>query len=151
MEEPLFVVRNTATTWLTVTSYDLFVYDDRLVSVAGLTTGSGLKAARRHRKERGRVSMKEGWDAQGEDADRRVAEVLATPEPAVLERRGSTSVAVDDVVEARLRKRAGLCKLVVKTSDGRKQRWRWMNVGINGTLDEAEPVLRHVFGERLRG
>ena len=53
------------------------------------------------------------------------------------------------VAEARLTRRIGICKLVLKTQDGRKLTWRWMNVKINGTHDEVEPALRRVFAERL--
>ena len=36
---PRLVVPNAAKRWLTLTNYNLFVYDDRLVAVKGLSLG----------------------------------------------------------------------------------------------------------------
>jgi hypothetical protein len=150
MDEPLYAVRNTSRGWLTTVNHELFLYEDRLVSVRGATLRSGTAAARKRSKESGQASIKEDWAGLSEDADRRVADVLATPEAAVLERRDSALVAVDDVAEARLARRIGICKLVLKTRDGRKLAWRWMDVKMNGKFDEVAPVVRRVFGDRLR-
>ena len=61
MDEPLLVVRNTSRGWLTTVNHELFLYDDRLVSVRGVTLRSGTVAARKRRKKRGHTSLKKGW------------------------------------------------------------------------------------------
>ena len=154
LDEPLYVVRSAGMKWLSTTTYDLFVYPDRLLSVPGLTMKSGMKdAARRSGRNLVRPAAPgSGWrrakEAAHEDSAARTESVTASSEAEVAARGGEV-LPVADIVGARLGKRGGICSLAVELRDGRTLRWQWTNLEINGRLEEVSPILREVLGDRL--
>ena len=148
MDEPLYIVRNTALRWLTTTNYDLLIRETTLASVRGLQLRSELTEARIDAAVYGKGDRADREARMRARQDERIADAAVLSEAELLARAPDNMVVpVEAISAARVTRRFGLCKLAATLDDGRRLTWRWMNR--SGPYEEVEPVLRRVFGSRL--
>jgi hypothetical protein len=148
MDEPLYIVRNTALRWLTMTNYDLLIRETALASARGLHVKSELTEARIDAAVYGKGNFAERGARLHAREEQRIAEVAVLSDAELLARAADNIVVpVEAITAARVSRRLGLCKLAATLDDGRRVTWRWMNR--YGPYEEVEPVLRRVLGSRL--
>jgi hypothetical protein len=153
MDEPLFVVPNTATRWVTAANYDLLIWETRFASVRGLTMKSVIEDDRIERMILGkgrRKTWREATARQQGLAGERAETAVRLSEPELLARApGNIVLDWSAIAAARLTKRTGLCTMRLTLADGRRLKWQWMNSQMAARYEDVEPVLRRVLGPRL--
>jgi hypothetical protein len=149
MDEPLYVVPNTARRWLTVVNHDLLISESRLVSIRSVSPRSAYAEFQVDRALQGKVK---GTSAARERIhsweERRLREALELTDAELLGRAPDNAIiALAEISAARLTMGRRFCKLGVRLEDGSRQRWIWSSR--YAPVEEVEPVLRRLLGERL--
>ena len=121
--EPLYTIRNTATRWLTLTNYDLLLYENALVASV-VPFRSNVEAVRRRKRAGERPGVRRTFTDRSLDDERVDAPAATSPDEIAAEDARGAIVRSDDVVAARLSKRMGVeLSLEMARSSGRKFMW----------------------------
>jgi hypothetical protein len=137
-KEPLYTIRNTATRWLTLTNYDLLVYEDVLVASV-VSYGSHFEAAKIAAGS-SRALTDRGLD------DERVA---AAARAGRNETAARVVIRADETAAARLSKRMGVVILRLELLHGRDWKFIWLNAERWADYSHARDALERMLGSKL--
>jgi hypothetical protein len=147
MNEPLQIVPGTSMGFRKpFTNYDLVIFDGGLASLKGATYKSSRDDLAIDRELLGRAEGREEIrQRMARHAQERASEALADSD--VAEAAGRLILSTEEITDARLSKRLGLCRLKVTLNDGRVLRWTWMPR--YGPYEAVAQTLRQALGDTL--
>ena len=147
--EPLYTIRNTATRWLTLTNYDLLLYEDALVASV-VTFRSHVEADRRRKRAGERTGVRRTFTDRSLDDERVDAAAATSPDEIAAEDARGAITRSDDVVAARLSKRMGVVTLRLELARSSDRKFMWLDRERWADYSQALAALERMLGSKLR-
>ena len=147
--EPLYTIRNTATRWLTLTNYDLLLYENALVASV-VPFRSNVEAVRRRKRAGERPGVRRTFTDRSLDDKRVDAAAATSPDEIAAEDARGAIVRSDDVVAARLSKRMGVVTLRLELARSSDRKFMWLDRERWADYSLALAALERMLGSKVR-